>query len=414
QSIGAGGGLGVALAPGSGMALNVGGRQSADASHVQDGGKVRLYGSKTILTDGADAHGVVLQSIGAGGGVGGMTLPADGGSVAGAIVLGGTGDGNGQTVTVDDAVLRIGTQGDRAVGLVAQSIGGGGGIAGAGAAGGLSGVSVGGQGDAIAHGGDVSVRLAGGSLIQTAGRGAHGMVAQSIGGGGGIAGDLGGAPLAVGAAGPDGGTAGGGGDGGVVTIDVNADIVTTGDNAFGILAQSIGGGGGLSGDASAVSAGPAQGGRTGSGGLIHLAQSGRVQATGRDSVGIFAQSQGPTADGGMDLTIMGDVVGGTGEQGAGVWLVGGNKNWLAVQAGASVTAGSGVAIRYDGTRSVYEGSETTVQNYGTIAGDILLHAPDSVSAGTINNLGAITPAAAGRAGTPAQGGVLVGARRYDA
>src|SRR5690606_4778298 len=71
-------------------------------------------------------------------------------------------------------------------------------------------------------------------------------------------------------------------------------------------------------------------------------------------------------------------------------------------------------IRYDGTRSVYEGSETTVQNYGTIAGDILLHAPDSVSAGTINNLGAITPAAAGRAGTPAQGGVLVGARRYDA
>src|SRR5690606_28354465 len=101
QSIGAGGGLGVALASGTGVALNVGGRQSADTSHVQDGGKVRLYGSKTILTEGADAHGVVLQSVGGGGGVGGITLPASGGSEAGDIVLGGTDYGNGQTVTVD-------------------------------------------------------------------------------------------------------------------------------------------------------------------------------------------------------------------------------------------------------------------------------------------------------------------------
>src|SRR5690606_22074446 len=236
----------------------------------------------------------------------------------------------------------------------------------------------------------------------------------AIGGGGGIAGDLAGAPLVVGAAGADGGAAGGGGNGGVLTVVASADIVTAGDHAFGILAQSIGGGGGLSGDASAVSAGPTQSGRTGSGGLIHLAQSGRVYANGNGAVGIFAQSQGPTADGGMDLTIMGDVVGGTGDQGAGVWLVGGNQKWLAVEPGARVTAGSRVATRYDDTRSVYAGSETTVQNYGTIAGDILLHAPDSSSAGTINNLGAITPAAAARAGTPARGGVLVGARRYDA
>ncbi|MCD0503980.1 beta strand repeat-containing protein, partial [Bordetella petrii] len=145
QSIGGGGGLGVALSSGTGIKTNVGGTQSSDSSHTQDGGKVRLYGSKTIVTNGADAHGVVLQSIGGGGGVAGMTLPADGGSVAGDINVGGTDYGNAQTVTVDNAVLRIGTAGDRAFGLAAQSIGGGGGIATAGAGVGLSQVTLGGQ-----------------------------------------------------------------------------------------------------------------------------------------------------------------------------------------------------------------------------------------------------------------------------
>ncbi|MBV7482747.1 autotransporter outer membrane beta-barrel domain-containing protein [Bordetella sp. BOR01] len=415
QSIGGGGGLAAVLASGTGIKMNVGGAQSSDSSHTQTGGKVRLYGSKTIVTNGADAHGVVLQSIGGGGGVAGMSLPADGGSVAGDILVGGTDYGDAQAVTVDNAVLRIGTAGDRAFGLVAQSIGGGGGIATAGAGVGLSQVTLGGQGDAVGHGGDVTVSLAGGSQIQTQGRGSHGVVAQSIGGGGGIAGDPSVGPLAVAPSAADGGPDAGGGNGNDVSLSINADIVTKGDSAFGILAQSIGGGGGLRGDSSTASAGSTGTGRTGKGGMIHLTQNGNVLATGNDSVGIFAQSQGPTADGGIDLTLNGTVAGGSGNQGAGIWLVGGNQNWLAVQSGAHVSADSGVAIRYDGTRSTSAGSVLTLQNQGVIEGDILMTNLDSDAAGTINNAGEITAGMAAKAATPGPtGGVLVGARRYDA
>ena len=418
QSIGGGGGLAAVLASGTGIKMNVGGTQSSDSSHTQSGGKVRLYGSKTILTGGADAHGVVLQSIGGGGGVAGMSLPADGGSVSGDLLVGGTDYGDGQAVTVDNAVLRIGTTGDRAFGLVAQSIGGGGGIATAGAGVGLSQVTLGGQGDAVGHGGKVTVNLATGSQIYTQGRGSHGVVAQSIGGGGGIAGDPSIAPLSVAPSAADGGPDAGGGNAGEVSLSVNADIVTTGDSAFGILAQSIGGGGGLRGDSSTASAGPTGTGRTGQGGMIHLAQYGSVSATGNNAVGIYAQSQGPTADGGIDFTLNGTVAGGGGSQGAGVWMVGGNQNWLAVQSGAHVSAASGVAIRYDGTRSTGAGSVLTLQNYGVIEGDILMSNLDSDAAGTVTNAGAgtiVASGAAAKAAPPAStGGVLVGARRYDA
>lgn len=417
QSIGGGGGLAAVLASGTGITMNVGGEQSSDSSHTQDGGKVRLYGSKTILTDGADAHGVVLQSIGGGGGVAGMSLPADGGSVAGDIVVGGTDYGDGQTVTVDNAVLSIGSTGDRAFGLIAQSIGGGGGIATGGAGVGLSQVTLGGQGDAVGHGGEVKVALAQGSKVYTEGRGSHGVVAQSIGGGGGIAGDPSIATLSVSPSTTDGGSDAGGGNGAAVTVSVNADIVTEGENAFGILAQSIGGGGGLRGDSSTASAGPTGTDRTGSGGMIHLTQYGNVSATGNNSVGIFTQSQGPSADGGMDLTINGNVAGGMGEQGAGIWLAGGNQNWLSVVAGAQVSAASGVAIRYDGTRTTSAGSVLTLQNAGVIVGDILMSNLDSDAGGTVTNVGTgtVSPAAkAAKAATPVSSGVLVGARRYDA
>src|SRR3546814_2794706 len=40
---------------------------------------------------------------------------------------------------------------------------------------------------------------------------------------------------------------GGTGNGGTVAVNVNGSITTTGANAFGIIAQSIGGGGGLGG-----------------------------------------------------------------------------------------------------------------------------------------------------------------------
>src|SRR3546814_12654171 len=106
------------------------------------------------------------------------------------------------------------------------------------------------------------VTLAPGSQIYTEGRGSHGLVAQSIGGGGGIAGDPSIAPLSVAPSAADGGPDAGGGNGNTITLSVDADIVTKGEGAFGILAQSIGGGGGLRGDSSAASAGPTGAGRS--------------------------------------------------------------------------------------------------------------------------------------------------------
>src|SRR5690606_40261787 len=78
-------------------------------------------------------------------------------------------------------------------------------------------------------------------------------------GGGGIAGDTS-VGIQLGAddwtaAAHDGSEIGGDGDGGVVTVNADGDIWTSGINAFGIIAQSIGGGGGLGGSAESGFAG---------------------------------------------------------------------------------------------------------------------------------------------------------------
>ena len=95
----------------------------------------------------------------------------------------------------------------------------------------------------------------------TTGDDATGIVAQSVGGGGGVA-VLMTVPLTDSSGGnaqsqtgliPDstlipitiGGKDGAGGDGGEVTINSGSAITTTGKDAYGLLAQSIGGGGGL-------------------------------------------------------------------------------------------------------------------------------------------------------------------------
>src|SRR5690606_38050967 len=96
--------------------------------------------------------------------------------------------GNGGTINVSTE-LYLNTFGDRAMGVVAQSIGGGGGSATSGPADGLGSVTLGSTqaGDVPATGGKVMLDLRG--TLATRGAGAHGVVAQSIGGGGGIAGD---------------------------------------------------------------------------------------------------------------------------------------------------------------------------------------------------------------------------------
>ena len=61
------------------------------------------------------------------------------------------------------------------------------------------------------------------------------------------------------------------------------------------------------------------------------------------------------------------------------------NNLLTVNAGGSVSAASGTAIRYDGVSDTANGSVLTVDNYGTISGNILLSNADGNCTGTVDN-----------------------------
>jgi hypothetical protein len=105
-------------------------------------------------------------------------------------------------------------------------------------------ISVGGSAGSSGDGGQVSVSNTG--VIATSGEGSAAIFAQSIGGGGGnggngVVGKEG--TLAVG------GSGGVAGDGGGVEITNRGLISTLGDAAYGIFAQSVGGGGGMAGNA---------------------------------------------------------------------------------------------------------------------------------------------------------------------
>ncbi|MDY6481127.1 ESPR-type extended signal peptide-containing protein [Acinetobacter faecalis] len=189
--------------------------------------------SAKITMIGNESYGITAQSIGGGGGNGGVT--------AGGISLGSIGGAGGDGDIVDvtnNGELNI--VGESSYGILAQSIGGGGGNAGLSA--GLA--SIGGNGGSGGVAGDVIVKNTSTATINTLGKNAHGIVAQSIGGGGGNGG------LVVGTV-AIGGNGGEGNDAGKVTVKNDADIITgqkdnkeQSDNASAILAQSIGGGGG--------------------------------------------------------------------------------------------------------------------------------------------------------------------------
>ncbi|WP_108262980.1 hypothetical protein [Mangrovicoccus ximenensis] len=198
-------------------------------------------------------------------------------NVSGSESCGGGSGGSAAFSLGDDgaAASRIATQGDLANAVVVQSIGGGGGNGGIGSTssstyfsgaktqmamtlgseGGTGGTGLGAQATTGANG-----------LIETAGANSRGLVVQSVGGGGGIASGsgmtlIGGLDkkirtpvtedravdnslksdlsLKVGALGGTGGNAG------TVTVDHAGTIVTAGAGSTGILAQSIGGGGGI-------------------------------------------------------------------------------------------------------------------------------------------------------------------------
>ncbi|WP_264798091.1 autotransporter outer membrane beta-barrel domain-containing protein [Acidocella aminolytica] len=313
QSIGGGGGnggVGNFLADGgTGATGGAGGNVSAD------------FVNGSLVTNGAAASGLIAQSIGGGGGIGG---DATGIAVGTALVVGGNGGlgGNGGNVTVQlgaKAIIgSLSTLGDNTV--LAQSIGGAGGTGGSAVVRGIGAISltIGGKGG---NGGLAkNVQISNDGLVTSYGDHAAGLQAQSIGGGGGKGGAavsfLGGilptASIAIGGNGGDGGAAAD------ATITNMGQVTTYGSDAYGILAQSIGGGGGSGGASAArvVSLAPGdsvpavsfalgiggQGGTGNTGGAASVTNSGIVTTAGEGAYALVAQSVGGGGGAGGDAT----------------------------------------------------------------------------------------------------------------
>ena len=261
-----------------------------------DGGSVTVTHSAggSILTHGYAAHGIFAQSIGGGGGY--VVNPTAG--LNGEIEIGGSSDdpdtktkgswGRGGAVNVQSAGT-VETWGDDAAGILAQSIGGGGGAGAAGCTNSAAG-SMGADGqwqgatpcwgnnasqdgvrpqnetwttpvslmmsmgggriygvDTEIDGGLVTVTVS--DAVVTHGKRSMGVVAQSIGGGGGFfSNDA--TAFALTSLAPNAGYSHSHGAAVTVSIDEGGSITTTGDGAWGVLAQSIGGSGGFVGDPS--------------------------------------------------------------------------------------------------------------------------------------------------------------------
>ena len=297
---------GVALAMGLGGSGGGGG----------NGGAVYVWNNEAVITQGAQAVAIAAQSVGGGGGTGGSnTVNANSGSYTVSLGLGGSGGtgGVGGTVGLSNTGA-VATSGAGAYGLLAQSVGGGGGSAGASSATTANGgdasvtISVGGSAGSGQNGGGVTITSA--APIQTSGAGALGIVAQSIGGGGGIAGSS----RSSASGGTDtanlslGGTGNSAGTGGQVAVTYYQPLTTLGANASAILAQSISGGGGIGStvDSSAIGSGginvtlyPSHQSTGRSGGdtasavsVTNAGQGTSIATAGANSSGIVAQSVG--------------------------------------------------------------------------------------------------------------------------
>jgi len=392
QSIGGGGGQGGDGSDQASGTVTVGGVAGGAGGASGSGGTVQILPGGSwinITTAGSDAPAMAMQSVGGGGGIGGAgnsssALGIDTHEIA--LLVGGKGgvSGGGGTINASTGGSFT-TSGSRSYGVLAQSVGGGGGIGGAGDAGNVTSLSLGGSGGASGNGGPVTLALTTASNVKTSGAGAHGIVVQSIGGGGGIGGDTSKAIQLD----PDAwsgrpGDTGANGNGNAVAVSIDGSISTFGVNAYGIVAQSIGGGGGLGGDGSNGFAGNSNPGATGTAGPVTVNQSGEITTFGAGSVGIFAQSAGPSGNGMVTVNVNGSVQGGSGANGSGVWMAAGNNNVLNVGAAGSISAGSGVAVQYNGESTSSSGSVLQVNNSGTIQGSVLCGNSNGTSACTGN------------------------------
>ncbi|WP_155888872.1 autotransporter outer membrane beta-barrel domain-containing protein [Inquilinus limosus] len=324
QSVGGGGGSAGAATSTSAAtndkayqtAIGVGGKGGGGGA----GGTVTVVNGtgSMILTQGVAAFGLFAQSVGGGGGEGAAAGTVSGSFKSLSVGVGGSGGtgGNGGAVSVTTGGgtgSNITTTGKHGIAILAQSVGGSGGLARTmttdqtfdpskiivnpqGRLGDIHGLALtfGGQGGVGGDGGQVQVTAAAGP-VETSGLDAHAIVAQSVGGGGGIA--VGG-QVHLQPAPPEGGA---GGSGGPVTVQLQsgAAITTAGDGAYGVLAQSVGGSGGIAGDLSAVGTYALGIPRnlvalnSGNGGAVSVTADGAlIQTTGKYAPAIFAQSVG--------------------------------------------------------------------------------------------------------------------------
>ena len=284
------------------------------------GGLVEVTNTKNIVTTGISSHGIFAQSIGGGGGTGGEGADGVGFPLIGldtpsktnnvSLSIGGSAgaSGDGRKVLVNHLSGKITTLNMASFGVFAQSVGGGGGQGGHGASG-LIGLSIGGSGGAAGNGGAVEVNLGSESTtstIETSGIFAHGVYAQSVGGGGGLGGTIAKGPSGLIDTNAGGITLHGGnaGSGNEVTVTSFGNITTgalasqgfDGFASMGIFAQSVGGGGGLAGGGLnnfAVLSGSAGG--HGSGGDVTVHHTGNITTNGAFSHAIYAQSEGGSA-----------------------------------------------------------------------------------------------------------------------
>ncbi len=335
QSIGGGGGRGGSansfsfFAPGGdgskdgnkNLNVSVGGGGGTG----NDAGTVFVTNKGHISTAGTDSYGIFAQSIGGGGGEGGhgdhsshVPLPIVGTTSPPKVnqveflkninvAVGGSGGGSGDGKDVDivsgdratNTAASISTQGDGSFGVFAQSIGGGGGIGGYGATALTGTVGIGGSGGSAGDGGDVDVDILGD--ITTRGTSAYAILAQSIGGGGGVGGNVkrGFKNVGVGI----GGGGGGGGTGNDVAVTSEGTISTSGEGAHGIVAQSIGGGGGIGGDVGTGAGKAGSNGDIGDAGNVTVHHTGTIITTGHGAKSVFAQSNSAHGVGVVDVTV---------------------------------------------------------------------------------------------------------------
>jgi len=449
QSIGGGGGVGADGSPSDSTTIGIGYGQNGSSGAGSTGGTVtvNVAAGGSLLTLGDDAQTILAQSIGGGGGVAnagcttsgsasaqglfgttcfggggsasGEVSPWNGGFSANVVIGGGSGaSGNGGAVNID-AEGAIVTTGARSIAIVAQSIGGGGGFTSA-ANQNLATQLAPSPGQNVAKGGAVSVSLgatAPTASITTSGAGAWGILAQSVGGGGGFDGDpslpMGQLPLSntLSDTSASQASTNSAPDGGSVTVTVGGSIVTSGANAHGVVAQSVGGSGGLVGGCAGCTPNAwllagnsaqiyslSQGSYAGMGGAVTVTQSAGslIKTEGAGSIGIFAQSTGKNDHTSpINITIGGTVVGGTttgqtsgGVGAAGIVVTGGilpgsstpgnvTNNLITVNAGGSVKTMDGVT----GNAIITGYGMTNVVNGGAITGSINLGA----APGTIEN-----------------------------